>query len=223
MTSESPSALHRDVFSVLPEYCSGQLTPPQRERVDAHINDCAECEQEITLLRQIFEPLTASVESTDFDTEKALARVKGRIEQLPDRPKWDIEGLLTSFADRLDLRLMAGAVALTGLLAVGITSQVEMAGDYDVLSATSTAGSTSFALELTTASDASLAALRAHFAETETDVTLTATGDGVYRLHFSNEPDVAALHAVLNHAKSANGVLSTRLITSDTSDSGASQ
>jgi len=66
-------------YRQLPAYLSGELKNDSRERIEAHLNICSRCRQEMTSLAAVME----AAESQAPDFEKAMAPVAW--ESLPDR------------------------------------------------------------------------------------------------------------------------------------------
>jgi Putative zinc-finger len=53
MIAPDERSRHEDAWLLLPWLANGRLTPAERERVEDHIQDCAECEQELALQRRL--------------------------------------------------------------------------------------------------------------------------------------------------------------------------
>jgi hypothetical protein len=74
---------HHAVQALLPWYVTGRLDSEDVARVDAHLADCARCQDELDLDRalQAAQPLSAE----RGDVERGLARMRGLIESGPQR------------------------------------------------------------------------------------------------------------------------------------------
>ena len=45
--------MHQEITEQLSEYLDDELTPPEREAVEAHLQECEECRDTLTDLRRI--------------------------------------------------------------------------------------------------------------------------------------------------------------------------
>jgi anti-sigma factor RsiW len=68
---------HRELRDLLPWYVTGQLDAAEAARVEAHLNECAECEAEI----RFEERLEAEVARLPLDVEQGWASGWRRIDQ----------------------------------------------------------------------------------------------------------------------------------------------
>ena len=55
MKTQSSNTIHEDVDGLLPWYVNGTLSAAEREYVEEHLSDCADCAQELAALRRIAE------------------------------------------------------------------------------------------------------------------------------------------------------------------------
>ena len=107
---------HDEVQELLPWYATGELDESDRARVDAHLNSCAFCRQQLALERRLigeFQEMAPEVES-------GWARLRGRIET--PAPVWPRRpSLLGQFWEVVSRPMVAGlAVAqLTFLIVAG--------------------------------------------------------------------------------------------------------
>ena len=67
---------HAEIETLLPWFVTGRLDPDDQARVEAHLNDCAECRQALDLERR----LRAALVDAPFEADAAFARLRGRLE-----------------------------------------------------------------------------------------------------------------------------------------------
>ena len=69
--------VHKDVEDLLPWYVTGQLEAAEREQVEAHLNVCAACREELEFQRQ----LEAQIAHLPLDVEQGWSRMRQRRRQ----------------------------------------------------------------------------------------------------------------------------------------------
>lgn len=86
---------HRELRELLPWYVTGQLDAAEAARVEAHLDECAECEAEI----RFEERLEAEVARLPLDVEQGWARMRQRLAE--DRPGRRVAHAITARAPML--------------------------------------------------------------------------------------------------------------------------
>jgi len=106
---------HREVRDLLPWYLGGQLEEAERERVEAHLKVCAECQAEV----RFQERLGAEIAHMPLDVERGWARMQRRIAE-DARPKvaWRPERIAGAVALVWRDSPMWGGWALSSVLLV---------------------------------------------------------------------------------------------------------
>lgn len=66
---------HREVQDLLPWYVTGKLEPAEREAVEAHLNVCAECREELAFQRE----LDTEIARLPIEVEQSWVRMRQRI------------------------------------------------------------------------------------------------------------------------------------------------
>ncbi len=66
---------HREVQDLLPWYVTGKLEAAEREAVEAHLNVCAECREELAFQRE----LDVEIARLPLEVEQSWARMRRRI------------------------------------------------------------------------------------------------------------------------------------------------
>jgi hypothetical protein len=76
---------HREVQDLLPWYLGDQLDAAERERVEAHLKVCAECQAEVRFQEQV----GSQVAALPLDVERGWAQIRQRIaEEAAPRDAW---------------------------------------------------------------------------------------------------------------------------------------
>ena len=68
---------HQEVEELLPWYVTGQLEAAEREKVEAHLNVCAACREELQFQRQ----LESQIADLPLEVEAGWSRMKQRLSQ----------------------------------------------------------------------------------------------------------------------------------------------
>jgi len=125
---------HWELQRLLPWYVTGRLDAAEHARVDAHLQACEECQDEVRFERG----LADSVKDLPLDAEIGWRRLERRLKTEPPRRN----GLAWSPAVRAGAQWGGWAVAACALVAVGVTAaaratqqQQLAAGQYHVLGA----------------------------------------------------------------------------------------
>ena len=100
---------HRELRDLLPWYVTGQLDAAEATRVEAHLDECAECEAEI----RFEERLEAEVARLPLDVEQGWARMRQRLAE--DRPGRRMANAITARAPWL-----GWGVAAAMMLSIGV-------------------------------------------------------------------------------------------------------
>jgi anti-sigma factor RsiW len=100
---------HRELRDLLPWYVTGQLDAAEAARVEAHLDECAECEAEI----RFEERLEAEVARLPLDVEQGWARMRQRLAN--DRPGRRVAQAITARAPWL-----GWGVAAAMMLSIGV-------------------------------------------------------------------------------------------------------
>jgi len=83
--------MHQTIQNGLEDYLAGTADSIDRDRVDAHLRDCAECRQEIELMKEMSD-LFSSLQSADppLPAPGFYARVSNLIEKQQPESLWSI-------------------------------------------------------------------------------------------------------------------------------------
>jgi anti-sigma factor RsiW len=73
------SVEHHEVCALIPWYVNDTLPEQQRQRVDAHARQCAQCRDDLALQRRIFDSIDASP-ALDYMPVASLKRLQARID-----------------------------------------------------------------------------------------------------------------------------------------------
>ena len=120
--------IHGRIWELLPWYVNGTLTERDRERVEAHLADCARCQEEERACRQTALAIQSAGEVSPTPHPVQLQRMLARIDELEEtareeraRGGWARLGTLVGAREapgRLRLALVAQAAVI--LLLVGV-------------------------------------------------------------------------------------------------------
>jgi hypothetical protein len=141
---------HPAAQDVLPWLANGTLAGTELERVQAHVETCADCRADLALLRTVH--AAGPAPGLEFDPDRALARLMPRLDAAPveeDAPVPcavpEAPSLLQRWRDRLAandrtwLRAAVAAqfcaIAVLGALLARPAAQPDAAHDYRVLGA----------------------------------------------------------------------------------------
>ena len=141
---------HPEAQDALPWLANGTLAGTELERVQAHVETCADCRADLALLRTVH--AAGPGPDLDFDPDRALARLMPRLDAAPveeDAPApcavAETPGLLQGWRNRLAandrtwLRAAVAAqfcaIAVLGALLARPAAQPDAAHDYRVLGA----------------------------------------------------------------------------------------
>jgi hypothetical protein len=127
---------HWELLRLLPWYVTGRLEPPEHARVEAHLQSCEECRDEVLFERT----LAQSVKDLPLDAEVGWRRMERRLKVEPQQSV----GLVGPGAVRAGAQWGGWAVAACALVAIGVTvvarapqrQQQAASGLYHVLGAT---------------------------------------------------------------------------------------
>jgi hypothetical protein len=72
---------HREVSELIPWYVNARIGEGDRQRVDAHLRDCAECRGELQLQRQVHGAMTADP-GIEYMPAASLKRLQARLDGL---------------------------------------------------------------------------------------------------------------------------------------------
>jgi hypothetical protein len=141
---------HPEAQDALPWLANGTLAGTELERVEAHVETCADCRADLALLRTVH--AAGPAPDLDFDPDRALARLMPRLDATPveaDAPApcavAETPGLLQRWRNRLAandrtwLRAAVAAqfcaIAVLGALLARPAARPDAAPDYRVLGA----------------------------------------------------------------------------------------
>jgi hypothetical protein len=118
---------HREVSELIPWYVNARIGDADRQRVDAHLRDCAECRGELQLQRQVHAAITADP-GIEYMPTASLKRLQARLDGL--------DAARTGGADRPAQRSMrwgrSMAASITvmalaiGILAAGLWTRYQV-------------------------------------------------------------------------------------------------
>lgn len=110
---------HRDLRDLLPWYATGQLSPADRERVEAHLAACAQCRREVRFEHRLDE----EVKRMPIDVDQSWSRMRDRIDQKrPERPPGGVMGAVTQLPSWSGWAAAAVLLLSTGVLLFPATS-----------------------------------------------------------------------------------------------------
>jgi anti-sigma factor RsiW len=101
---------HRELRDLLPWYVTGQLDAAEAARVEAHLDECAECEAEI----RFEERLEAEVARLPLDVEQGWARMRQRLAE--DRPGRRVARAITAHTPWLGWGIAAAMMLSIGVV-----------------------------------------------------------------------------------------------------------
>src|SRR6266704_357303 len=119
------------IAELLPDYLQGTLRPDQQRSVEAHVEQCAECSEEVVLWRKLsLLPVDQPGPASRARFEAMLqAYQAGRSSQPADDSKWRKRASAWNWNVLHWLRSPVGAMAWSvALLAIGIYAGLRMAG-----------------------------------------------------------------------------------------------
>jgi hypothetical protein len=105
---------HWELQRLLPWYVTGRLEPAEHARVEAHLAECVECQEEVRFERGLAE----TVKDLPLDAEVGWRRLERRLKAEPPRRN----GLPLAGAARTGVLWGGWAVAACALVAVGVTA-----------------------------------------------------------------------------------------------------
>jgi hypothetical protein len=132
---------HWELQRLLPWYVTSRLEPAEHARVEAHLQICEECQEEVRFERSLAE----SVKNLPLDAEVGWRRLERRLKAEPQSRGVLGRSLAGSGAVRSGVQWGGWAVAACALAAVGVTvmmrapqqpQQTAASGQYHVLGAT---------------------------------------------------------------------------------------
>jgi hypothetical protein len=104
---------HREVSELIPWYVNARIGDADRQRVDAHLRDCAECRGELQLQRQVHAAITADP-GIEYMPTASLKRLQARLDGLDAAP----DGARAGGADRPAQRSMRWGGSMAASIAV---------------------------------------------------------------------------------------------------------
>ena len=129
---------HREVSELIPWYVNARIGDADRQRVDAHLRDCAECRGELQLQRQLLGAMTADP-GIEYMPTASLKRLQARLDGLdpasgaapaavPDAARQDAADRPAQRSIRWR-RSMAASIALvaaaSGILTAGLWTRYQ--------------------------------------------------------------------------------------------------
>ena len=120
---------HHEVRDLLPWYVTGQLDEAETARIEAHLDDCAECQAEL----RFEERLESEVARLPLEVEAGWARMRRRVEG--DRPKRRVLGTLRAPPSWLGWGVAAVLMLGLGVLLAPSLRPAPAANTYHALSA----------------------------------------------------------------------------------------
>jgi anti-sigma factor RsiW len=178
--------LHARTQGLLPWYVNGTLDAAEREAVDAHLAQCAECSADVRREHA----LAAQIAELGIDTDHGWDKMRERMTRLPPRASAPVRFLRrpVSFGWVVAAQLAAAALILAVLLP---TRQDSPAPTYHVLGAAPTARAgnviVQFSPEVTTHQ------MQATLAGIDARIVDGPTVTGAYVLHVTDAGRPAAL------------------------------
>jgi hypothetical protein len=126
---------HRDVSELIPWYVNARIGDADRQRVEAHLRDCAECRSELQLQRQVQLAMTADP-GIEYMPTASLKRLQARLDGFDAAPDAAPDAARGSGADRpaqrsfrwgrsmaASIAVMAGAICI---LAAGLWTRYQV-------------------------------------------------------------------------------------------------
>ena len=121
---------HHELRELLPWYVTGQLDEAEAARIEAHLDDCAECQAEL----RFEERLESEVARLPLEVEAGWARMRRRVEG--DRPEPRVLRALRTRAPWLGWGVAAVLMLGLGVLAAPSLRPAPATDAYHALSAT---------------------------------------------------------------------------------------
>lgn len=164
--NDQPNA-HCRTWDLIPWVVNGTATPAQRERVEQHLRDCADCRREFALQQQLQAGLRDEPEAT-HDPQPALQRLLARLDAelpaastaFPARPR-AMSARWTPWLAAAVLVQAIGLALLGGMLLGRPDAGTSVAGEPGFRTLSSEGVPTTAAIRLVVAPDTTLAYLRA--------------------------------------------------------------
>jgi hypothetical protein len=138
-------ARHLEAQDALPWLANGTLAGAELERVQAHVETCAQCRADLALLRTVH--AAGPAPDLDFDPDRALARLLPQLDAAPPAPA-EVQvqtGLLQRWRNRraandgawlrAAVALQFGAIAVLAVLLARPGAQPDAAASYRALGA----------------------------------------------------------------------------------------
>jgi hypothetical protein len=77
---QSLSGVHQEIFGLFPWYLNGTISEPDRQKVDAHVRECAACRGQLARERDIYRAMSAE-SSLEF-IPASFSRLQARLDAL---------------------------------------------------------------------------------------------------------------------------------------------
>lgn len=233
MSTGKDMSEHINALELLPLYVNGSIELEQRHQLEQHLQQCADCRDEIDLTQQIFAGLEGD-EMTNDETNLALARVNARIDAeaeaetaLPSEDTigssvrsggWPVIDRLQGWYANIGwpgAGWAAGAAAMLVMLVVTTNLDPTQPAPYEVLS--SDADGTqpnALVVEITLQQPMPLSALTAHFAMLNAGDALDAQQQSPlsYQLRFVGDISIEQVNAILQRSEALPGYAGAQLL-----------
>ncbi len=111
----TPHQRHAETSLLLPWYVNGTLEPDERELVETHLRECAECAAEGKDLRQMKAAVVRAIEDEPVPSLPPLPSIRARIEEAKDiRFSWwaRFDSGLTSLLQRRSVPVLIAALVV---------------------------------------------------------------------------------------------------------------
>jgi anti-sigma factor RsiW len=203
---QAPGADHEWSIGMLPWYLNGRLDAQGAQRLEQHLDACAECRAELARSREVFGALRSSG-GVELAPQAGLAAVLGRIERRERRRRHLLRPLQFLFGDRSQ-RPFAVALALQAVVIVTLTAVLGFAWrtppetQFRTLSTPVAVPAGGAQLRLVLADTLTLGELRLLLAPWEGRIAAGPEGRGIYTVVVQGSVDDA-----LRSLRAQDGVL----------------
>jgi hypothetical protein len=195
---------HREVSELIPWYVNARIGDGERQRVDAHLRDCATCRGELQLQQQVHAAMTADP-GVEYIPAASLKRLNERLDALeavPDAPQEPAAHRPTQQSMRWGQSMAASIVLMAAALSIlgaGLWTHLQNRGraaDYYTVSSP-VAHAPQEVIRAVFAPATTLTELQAMLDEAQLRIVSGPTEAGVYSLAENSGRSVSSSLALL--------------------------